>query len=98
MGFQLVFTIFIIFMLIWSILRFIVPMFFSDEKKQRLADEEAERVKAKKMVLAKEREKLSTLKEDLVVTKDLKEVVKQTKEVNSELETTEEELKNLKGN
>lgn len=98
MGFQLVFTVFIIFMLIWSILRFIVPMFFSEEKKQKLADEEAERVKAKKITLAKEREKLSTLKEDLVVTKDLKDVVKQTKAVNSELDTTEEELKNLKGN
>lgn len=98
MGFQLLFTVFIIFMLVWSILRFIVPMFFSEEKKQRLADEEKERVAAKKMALVREQAKLSTLKEDLVVTKDLKDVVKQSKEVHSELETTEEELKNLKGN
>lgn len=98
MGFQLVFTISVLFLLIWSILRFIVPMFFSEEKKQKLAKEEADKVEAKKAALTKEKERLSKLKEDLVVTKDLKEVVKQTKEVNSELESTEEELKNLKGN
>ena len=44
MGFQLVSTGFLIFIIIWLILRFIVPMFFSEEKKQQLAEEEAEKV------------------------------------------------------
>ena len=58
MGFQLVSTGFLIFIIIWLILRFIVPMFFSEEKKQQLAEEEAEKVRIKKENLAKEKERL----------------------------------------
>ena len=93
MLFHVVFTAFLIFIIVWAALRFIFPKVCKEDSKETIDDVLSEKLKEEAELL----KKLNDLKEELVVTKDLKNVVTEVKNVSGELKVADDELKNLKG-
>ena len=95
MIFQWMLNLVLLFTVVWMFLKFILPMFYSDSTKEKIAEEDAVKVAAKKEALKRKSAKLSSLEEELIVTKELKNVSAQSKNIVDELENVETELADI---